>query len=130
MTVGTRATFALGIAAICMSACERDPRQTRIIVRVPSPGGDLEAVYAEGLGGGATVGPSEEVYVVTKGASPTRAAKLFSAEHVCNLRVSWRSNEVVEVGYHARKPLPDGVGTNGRIKVAKSWLGSDPANGC
>lgn len=125
-----RAAFALLLIGMSLSACAPDPHSTRIITRVASPNGQLEAIYAEDLSGGATVGPSEDVYVVAKGGSPTYRARLFSAERTCNLKVSWRSGEVVEIGYYARRPLPDDARSEGPVRVAKKWLGSDPANGC
>jgi len=65
-----------------LSACDPDPKTTRIIERIHSPDGTRDAVYAEDMSGGATVGPSEQVYVVTKGGFPRFRDRVFSEERV------------------------------------------------
>lgn len=113
-----------------LSSCDPDPRSTRIISRIASPDGTREAVCAEDVSGGATEGPSEEIYVVAKGTSPSLRDRVFSQERVCNLRVRWLNNVAIEIGYSARKVLASDLNVRDSIEVHTKWLGFDAANGC
>lgn len=123
-------------ASVCMasaallSACGAHSESSRIVSRVASPDGARDAVYEEDIGGGATVAPSEEVYVVAKGGSPRLQDRVFSEEHLCHLKVRWLNNDAIEIGYSARKALADDSKTVGRINVQARWLGRDAASGC
>lgn len=118
------------VSAAMLSTCGPDPTSTRIISRIASPDGTREAVYAEDVTGGATVGPSEEIYVVAKGASPRLRDRVFSQERVCKLRVRWLNNVAIEIGYLARRAVAPDPNVRGTLEVHTKWLGSDAANGC
>lgn len=117
-------------SAALLSACNPDPIETRIVARSGSPDGTRDAVYAEDMGGGATVGPSQDVYVVTKGRFPRRQDRVFSQERVCNLRVRWLNNQTIQIGYSGRTAKLEGSYAAGSVRVDVKWLGRDVANGC
>jgi hypothetical protein len=116
--------------AMALSACNADPQDLRVLSRVGSPDGKRDAIYVENMSGDATVGPSEEVYVVQKGNFPRLADRAFKAERVCNLKIRWMGNAEIEVGYWANKPANDRSILPRPIGIRTKWLGSDPANGC
>ena len=118
------------VSATLLSACEPDPRSTRIVSRITSPDGTRDAIYAEDMGGGATVGPSENVYVVAKGDSPRLESRVFSHERVCNLAVRWLNIDAIHIEYSASKPLADSPIVGRRVEVQTKWLGPDAADGC
>jgi hypothetical protein len=118
------------VSAALLSGCGPDPRSTRIVARVGSPDETRDVVYAEDMSGGATVGPSEEVYVVVKGGLPRAQDRVFSQEHVCNLRVRWMNNETIEIAYSAKAPLVARSNVPDRLDVHIKWLGPDASNGC
>jgi len=117
-------------SAVPLSSCGPDPQSLRIISRVASLDGTRDAVYAENMSGDATVGPSEDVYVVPKGTFPQIEDRAFAEERVCNLKVRWLSNKALEVDYSAREPLTDRSIIPRRVKIYARWQGSDPADGC
>jgi len=82
------------------------------------------------MSGGATVGPSEEIYVVAKGGSLRFENRVFSQERVCNLRVHWVNNQAIEIGYSARSAKLEGAANVGGLGVQTKWLGRDIASGC
>lgn len=118
------------ISAALLSACGPDPRSTRVVARIASPDGTREAVYSEDMSGGATVSPSEEIYVVAKDSAPRLQDRVFSQERVCNLRVRWLNDKAIEIGYSARRALADRSIGPDRLEVHTRWLGRDPASGC
>jgi len=114
-----------------LSACDPAPESTRILERIPSPDGQSEAVYANGMLGGATVGPSSDVYVTKPGQFPKLRDRAFTGEHLCNLRIRWLANNVLEIGYYARRRIPgENLSGPNRIIVMLHWLGRDAASGC
>ena len=117
-------------AAPLLAACSRDPNATRIVARTPSPDGSREAIYAEDMGGGATVGPYEEVYVVAKGNAPGLASRILSIERACHLQVRWIDDNTVEVGYSARGPANGSWNDLASVHVRPRWLGRDVTAGC
>jgi len=116
--------------AALVSGCDPEPKSTRIIERIPSPDGTRDAVYAEDMGGGATVGPSEQVYVVAKGRFPRFQDRIFSEERVCNLTVRWLNNQAILSGYSARTAKSEESTRAGGVDVHTKWLGRDAASGC
>jgi hypothetical protein len=126
----TRAAIVCAVSVALLSACNPDPKSTRVIARVSSPDGTREAVYAEEMGGGATVGPTEQVYVVAKGRSPQLQDRVFSQERVCNLQDRWLDHGAIEIGYSARTPEVDTRQSSGPVGVHTKWLGRDAASGC
>ena len=106
-----------------------DSRQ--IIARVVSPDGKRDAIYATNLGGGATVGPYEEVFVVDRGASLQMSERVASLERVCHLDVRWLDDDLIEITYFARRATEDrSVSRPASVAVRYRWLGRDAANGC
>ena len=118
------------VSTILLSACSPDREKTRIVARIGSPDGTRDAVYAEDMSGGATVGPSEDVYVVAKGRFPRLQDRVFGQERVCNLRVRWLNNDAIEIGYSARTARPQRTQGAGPVHVSVKWLGRDVASGC
>ena len=53
--------------AVWLTGCDSgpDPKSTRIYDQITPPGGQVEAVNAEDIGGMVTVTPSESVYLVS-----------------------------------------------------------------
>jgi hypothetical protein len=99
MTANKRnaATFIVIIQALC--GCEPDPTDTQINARVRSPDGNLEAIYAEDIGGGAAVGVTEEVFVVTPRAFPHLSERVFSEECAHNIAMTWEAPRTLRVSY-------------------------------
>lgn len=118
------------ISASLLSACNPDPTKTRIIARIESPDGTRDAVYAEDMSGGATVGPSDDVYVVAKGRFPRLQDRVFSQERVCNLTVRWLNDEAIQIEYSGRTAKLEESKTAGPVHVDVKWRGRDVANGC
>jgi hypothetical protein len=90
--------------ALSLAACDPSPQTTRIVSRTLSPDRNAEAVYALDMSGGATVGPSADVYVVAPGESPRLADRLFSAGRACGTQLRWLDNRTLEISYAARHP--------------------------
>lgn len=118
------------LSAAALSACDPDPTGLRIVSRVPSPDGMREAIYAEDMSGGATVGPSEDIYIVAKGRLPRLKNRVFSEERVCHLRVRWLSNHAIGIGYSARDAKVERTTKIEGLTVYSKWLGRDLASGC
>lgn len=114
-------------AAAALTACNPEPDKTRIVARIEAPDGTRDAVYVEDMSGGATVGPSEDVYVVPKGRFPRLADRVFSQEGICNLKVRWLNNQAIQIAYSARTAR---VAAGGPVAVSVKWLGPDRASGC
>lgn len=115
---------------VALTACNPDPDKTRIVTRIEAPDGTRDALYAEDMSGGATVGRSEDVYVVLKGRFPRRADRVFSQERVCNLKVRWLNNHAIEIAYSARTARLRAASAAAPVVVSVKWLGPDRASGC
>ena len=101
------------------------------MARVVSPDGKRDAVHARDLGGGATVGPYDEVFVVDQGASLRMSERVATLERVCRLDVRWLDDDLVEITYLARRAIEDRrVSRSASVGVRYRWLGQDPAHGC
>ncbi|WP_162792408.1 hypothetical protein [Novosphingobium sp. P6W] len=120
----------LMILAFPLSGCGPDREQTRIIQRTPAPDGQRDAVYAEDMGGGATVGTAANVYVTAPGMFPKLDQRIFRGERVCNLHVRWKSRDEIEIKYFAREQEKRYPLSTSPVIVRLLWLGRDPANGC
>jgi len=88
--------------ALMLDGCvpgQPSPSDTQIVTRVRSPGGSLEAVYAEDMGGGAAVGATEEVFVVPPGTFPHLRERIFAEECVHGIALKWQGPRAIEIDY-------------------------------
>jgi len=119
------------VGALGLSACHSSLDDRRIIAKVVSPDGQRDAVHATDVGGGATVGPSDEVYIVERRTSPPLSDQIASLEGVCRLNVRWLSNDLVEISYFARNARQDrSFWKPATVSVRYLWLGRDASDGC
>lgn len=118
-------------SAFGLSACDPGLESTQIIARVVSPDGKRDAVHARDIGGGATVGPYDEVFVVDHGASLRMSERVATLERVCHLDVDWLGDDLVEITYFARRAIDDHrVSKSASVGVRYRWLGQGAAHGC
>ena len=90
------------LATVAVSGCAPQvirPADTQINSRAKSPGGTLEALYADDIGGGAAVGATEEVFVVERGGFPKLRERVFSEECVHNLTTRWSAPRDLAISY-------------------------------
>ena len=129
-----------------LASCNPSHSDTRIVAKLLAPGGGAQAVYADDMGGGATVGPFANVYVVTPGHFPRLADRVFSAGRVCNVQTRWIDDRTLEIDYSAIRELsPQVIGQrpttwwapwlwgdspSSTVSVRFQWKGGDPASGC
>jgi hypothetical protein len=119
------------VGALGLSACDSSLNDRRIIAKVASPDGQRDAVHVSEIGGGATVGPAEEVYIVERGTSLQLSDRIASLEMVCRLNVRWLSNDLVEISYFARRLQHDrSFWKPVTVNVRYVWLGRDASDGC
>lgn len=125
----TRALCLTG--AFFLSGCGLEPDRREVIARTPSPDGEYEAVHARDMGGGATVGPSDEVYVVKRGAPFGFNSRVASLERVCSMDARWLGDDTLAVSYRARRPQDNrALLKSAAVHVRFRRLGREPANGC
>jgi hypothetical protein len=114
-----------------LSACSPSQDSKRVMDRAVSPDGKREAVHVEDVSGGATVYPSEEVFVVDRGSPLQWSKRIASLEKICRLGVKWLGNDMVEISYFARRASENrSLWKSASIEARYRWLGRDSANGC
>lgn len=113
-----------------LSACSFDQNKP-IIDRVVSPDRKREAIYAEDRSGGATVGSTQEVFVVERGAPLRIGNRVAALERACRLSIRWQGNNLIEISYFAAREKQDrSLWKSVAVDVRYRWLGRDIKNGC
>ncbi len=95
------ATARIIAMALTLGGCARapDPRDTEVNLRVRSPDGKLDAIYAEDVGGGPAVGVTEEIFVAKPGVFPDMKGRVFSEECVHNIALTWETPRRLRISY-------------------------------
>lgn len=118
-------------SALLLSDCAPEPDRLQVLARTASPDGEHEAVHARDMSGGATVGPSDAVYVVKHGVPIGSNNPVASLERVCAMDVRWLGNDTVAFSYRAKRPQNNkAYFKSAAVSVRFRWLGRDAANGC
>ena len=114
-----------------LSACGPRLDSKHIMARVTSPDGKHDAISVRDMSGGATVGPTDELFVVRRGAAHKKSDRVAWVERACHFEARWLDDDLVEVTYFARRDTRDqSVSKSPSVGVRYRWLGRDAVSGC
>jgi len=131
MSVRLQASILYLTSALSLSGCAPASDRLQVIARKASPDGEREAVHARDMSGGATVGPSDEVYVVRRSVPIRSNNRVVGLERICGMDMRWLANDTLAVSYRAKRSQDNRAFLKPAVvNVRLRWLGRDVANGC